>query len=149
MLHQLFVDDARIFLHNSQVEFETARTAIQFFENILGALLNVKKFVIVLLFNPTPQNWFAGIGYQVLGPMETTKYLGCLIGYKMTPSQETKFLLGKVWKRLSHWANCTLSFAGQTILLRHIIKAMPIYHLMSMSVNQSGFEDLEGISRNF
>lgn len=69
----------------------------------------------------------------------STKYLGCLIGFNVTPSQEIDFLLGKVYKRLSHWANFSLSFVGRSILLRHVIKAMSIYHLMSMSLNVQGF----------
>lgn len=149
LLYQLFVDDAGFFLHNLMEEFQPARAAIQTFKNIFGALLNVGKSVIVPLINPASQDWFAQIGCQVLQPNATTRYLGCLIGYNVTAAQETEFLLGKVRKRLNHWANRSLSFAGRTILLRHVIRAMPIYHLMAMSLNAQGFEDLECISRDF
>lgn len=47
LLYQLFANDARIFLRNSQEEFENARVTIQVFQNTLGALLNVGKLVIV------------------------------------------------------------------------------------------------------
>lgn len=67
----------------------------------------------------------------------------------MSPMQETNFLLGKVCKWLCHWANRSLSFAGRLVLLMHVIRAMPIYHLMTMSLNTQGFEKLECILRDF
>lgn len=98
LIYQLFADDAGLFLRNTQAEFEATRKTIQVFEDISGAYLNVAKSVIVPLVNPEPQVWFNRIGCQVLGPSDTTKYLGCLIGYNVTPTQETYFLLGKVSK---------------------------------------------------
>lgn len=149
LIYRLFADNAGFFLQNSQQEFEIARATIQVFENISGAFLNVAKSVIVPLVNPAARDWFASIGCVVLQPNETTKYLGFLIGYKVTPSQEAEFFLGKVQKCLSHWANRSLSFSGRTILLHHVIRAMPIYHLMSMSLNFQGLDDLECIARDF
>lgn len=58
-------------------------------------------------------------------------------------------MIGKVCKRLNHWANRTLSFAGCSILLCHVIRAMPMYHLMAMSLNADGFHVLECILRDF
>lgn len=119
------------------------------YEDISGAFLNVAKSVIIPLVNPVEQEWFNRIGCIVLKPGESTIYLGCIIGYNITPSKETQFLLGKVYKRLSHWANSSLSFVGRVILLKHVIRAMPIYHLMSMSLNLQGFDELESVSREF
>lgn len=107
------------------------------------------KSVIIPLVNLVVQPWFQRISCVVLGPGETMEYLGCLIGFNVTPQQETDFLMGKVRKQICHWANCTLSFVGRIVLLRHAIWAMPIYHLMSMSLNSKGFKELEGISRDF
>lgn len=83
LLYQLFFNDARMFLHNTQEEFEQAREAIQAFENIFGVLLNVGKLVIVPLVNPTLQAWFEDIGCQVLKPHETTINLGCLLAFML------------------------------------------------------------------
>lgn len=60
-----------------------------------------------------------------------------------------EFLLGKVRKQLSHWVNKSLSFVGQMILLRHIIRAMSVYHFMSISLSTKGYKMLEEISGNF
>lgn len=55
LVYQLFADDTCLFLRNSQVAFEQARAAIQIFENIFGARLNMRKSVIVPLTNPFPR----------------------------------------------------------------------------------------------
>lgn len=55
LLHQLFADDAGIFLQNLPVKFENARATIQDFENISWAILNVAKLVIIPLVNPADQ----------------------------------------------------------------------------------------------
>lgn len=59
------------------------------------------------------------------------------------------FLLGKVRKQLSHWANRSLSFVGKTVLLRHVLWAIPIYHFMSMALNTTGYCMLEGVCKDF
>lgn len=149
LLYQLFADDTCMFLRNSLEEFDRARAAIQIFENVSGAWLNVSKSVIVPLSNPLPQEWHQTTGCKVLQENESMVYLGCLIGYHVTPLQETEFLLGKVRKCLFHWVNKSLSFAGKTILLCHVIRAIPIFHFMSMTINVKDFRMLEQICRNF
>lgn len=51
---------------NSHNEVENARAAIQVYENISGASLNVAKLVFVPLVNTAAQSWFANIGCRVL-----------------------------------------------------------------------------------
>lgn len=143
LVYQLFANDVGLFLHNSQQEFENARATIQILKNILGAFLNMAKSVILLLCVPMIQAWFYSISRCILQPHETTTYLGCLIGFKVTPMLETDFLLKKVCKCLNHWENCALSFTGRVVLLKHVIQAMRVYHLMSMSLNSQSFEDLD------
>lgn len=139
LLYQLFADDVGLFLHNSQLEFEIAKATIQIFEKKIGAFLNVAKSVIIPLVNHVSQTWFDSISCLMLQPHETTNYLGCLIGFKVTPLLETKFLLGKVQKRLSQWANRILNFTSRVVLLMHVIRAMPVYHLMSVTLNSQCF----------
>lgn len=60
-----------------------------------------------------------------------------------------EFFLDKVRKCINHWANCGLSFVGRVVLLRHVIRAMPIYHFMSMSIDPKIYKRLEVICRTF
>lgn len=47
------------------------------------------------------------------------------------------------------WVNRTITFAGKTIPLKHILCAILIFHFMSMTINVDGFWMLEGICHNF
>lgn len=85
----------------------------------------------------------------MLQPNEMTAYLGCLINFNVFPTWDTNFLIGMVRKHLSHWANRSMSFVGISMLLWHIIWVIHVYHLMLMSLNSKGFENLESIAREF
>lgn len=124
-------------------------SVVSMFEKASRACLNRRKFVIIPLTHPTPQEWCVRIGCRILQAHETTKYLGCLIGFQVKPGQEAEFLLDKVRKCLNHWAHQSLSFVGMVILLRHVIRAMPIYHFLLMSLNPRSYKRLEVVCRNF
>lgn len=142
LIYQLFADNVGIFLQNNQSKFEDDWAVIQIYEDISSAFLNIGKSIIVPLLNPHPQDWFTEVGCKVMWPWESTIYLGCLIGFNISTVQEMGLLLGKVCKHLSHWANRSLNFFGCSILLKHVIWIMPIYHLMTMSLNTQGFSEL-------
>lgn len=63
----------------------------------------------------------------------------------MKPGQEVEFLLEKIRRRLHHWANRCLSFAGRAVLLKHVLHAMHVYHFLSMSLDPKGYKKLEGV----
>lgn len=120
------------------------------FENISRAFLNVAKSVIVPLVNLAIHAWFSNIGCLMLQPYETTKYFGCLIGFKVIPSIEIKSYLGKSKNDLTIGSTeRVLSFIGRVVLLQHVLRAIPIYHLLFMSLNSQSYEELECISRDF
>lgn len=83
--------------------------------------------------------WLSGTGCRIAKSGKIAVYLGCPIGYKVRPSQEADFLLGKLRKKLFTWANRSLSLAGRTILLKHILRAVPTYHLMALALYKNGF----------
>lgn len=119
------------------------------YENISSTQFNVGKSVIIPLSNPTPQEWHSEIGCKILRDNETMVYLGSLIGYHVTPLQQQEFLLGKVWKHLYFWVNKSLSFAGRTVLLKHVLCAILVYQFMSMGLSMHGYMSLEGICKQF
>lgn len=53
--------------------------------------------------------------------------------------QEAEFLLDKVRKRVNHWAYHLLMMQGQIVLMRHVLPAMPVFHLMALDLNKDGF----------
>lgn len=74
-------------------------------------------------------------------------YLGCPIGGKFPATNELKFLLDKVRKLVNHWSSHLLSMQGQVVILCHVLRAVPIYHLMEMTLNKEGFDGLESVCR--
>lgn len=67
----------------------------------------------------------------------------------ITPGQELKFILVKVKKRLWHWANHLLSFTSRAIMLKHVFRAIPLYHLMILELYGGGYKMLEKIGKDF
>lgn len=96
----------------------------------------------LFISGPIPE-WMLNAGCKVVAWREVINYLGCPIGYGVTPTQEADFLLGKVRKRLGHWANRMLSWNGKVVLLKHVLRTIPGYHLMALSLNNQGYKQLE------
>lgn len=137
LTHQLFADDTRLFFLATQENFKCVKEIIVKYEVISGASLNLSKSMLVPLFlnGPIPK-WMRNAGCKVVAKKEVINYLGCPIAYGVTPVQEAEFLLGKVRKRLGHWANRMLNWNGKIVLLRHVLRAIREYHLMALSLNQ-------------
>lgn len=77
------------------------------------------------------------------------RYLGSPIGVHVFIATKTEYLLGKVRKRVWHWANRLLSMQGRIVLVRHVLRAIPVFHLMSLALNHDGFKSLESIYHEF
>lgn len=62
-------------------------------------------------------------------------------------SKEAEFLLDKVRKRIFHWSNRLLSLQGRIVMLKHVLRAILVFHLMSLALNKGNAEELEQICR--
>lgn len=65
------------------------------------------------------------------------------------PNLEAEFLIGKVRKRLRHWSTRMLSWDSKVVLLRHVLRAIPSYHLMVLAPNRKGYDGLEKSCKQF
>lgn len=112
--------------------------------------LNLSKSMLVALFLTGPiSKWMRNARCKVAARKEVINYLGYPIGHGVTPEQEAKFLLRKVKKRLGHWANWMLSWTRKVVLMCHVLRAIPEYHLMALYLNQQGHKQLEKACRIF
>lgn len=100
--------------------------------------------VPLFLRNPIPE-WMTNTSYKVAARREVINYLGCPIEYGVTLAQEANFLLGKVQMRLTHWANCLLSWNKKVVLMKHVLFAIPGYHHMALLLNMQGSKQLEKV----
>lgn len=96
-----------------------------------------------------PPDWVADIGCRVARPGEVIRYLGGSIGVQVTPATELEYLLGKVCKRVKHWSNRLLTLQGQIMLMRHVLQAILVFHLMALFMNMDGFKQLEAVCKEF
>lgn len=101
-----------------------------------GAWLNLEKSTILLLDEEPHLAWYANSGCKVAQLGEIINYLGCPMGCKILVSKEAKFLLDKVRKRVFHWSNQLLSLQGRLVLLKHVLRAVPVFHLMALMLNK-------------
>ncbi|KAL3685957.1 hypothetical protein R1sor_003979 [Riccia sorocarpa] len=80
---------------------------------------------------------------------ELITYLGGPIGDGISDQQIGEFILGKIQKRLFHWSTKLLTWAGRTIIMKHILGMIPTYQFMTLSLTRSGFSELEKSIRVF
>lgn len=134
MLYQLFANDMALFLLETKENFQAAREVVSIYERISGAHLNIDKSTIVPMHDRETLAWYTTTGCKVARPGEIISFLGCPIGVKISALKEVEFLMDKVHKRVNHWSNHLLTLQGRILLVRHIWKAIPVYHLMALTL---------------
>lgn len=58
-------------------------------------------------------------------------------------------MASKVRKQLKHWENRMLTMQGRVVLLQSVLRAMLVYHLMSLCMLKDGFKRLEDLCKEF
>ncbi|KAL3680171.1 hypothetical protein R1sor_023127 [Riccia sorocarpa] len=147
LLHQLFADDTGICITAEEGQFGRLKEVIREFESSSGASLNLQKSIVM---KPGPQpEWMNQTGCEIAGPRRSFKYLGIATSSPIDEKTITEEILQKIMKKLKHWSNRLLSWPAKTLLLKHVLAATPLYHLMSVGLCKDGLEELERLCRNF
>jgi len=58
-----------------------------------------------------------------------TKYLGTQLALNPLRMENWHHIIEKLWNRLANWSFRTLNIAGWVVLLRSVLRAIPIYPL--------------------
>jgi hypothetical protein len=109
------------------------KNILEKYEWATGAKLNLHKSVVIPMAPPDTPTWLSSAGCIISHPGVVQKYLGAPFGWGLTTGQLHVFCMEKLAKQLSTRANKLLTFAGRTILVKHILQAIPIYHKMFLS----------------
>lgn len=83
---------------------------------------------------------------------EIVSLLKCPIEVKLTASVEATLLWTRYKSELIiNWENHLLPIQGCLVLLKHVLRAIPIYHFMALTLNvcKDRMGDLEQICRKF
>lgn len=121
-----------IFLPADPHSFQAFHNYITIYEQASGAKLNISKSTVIPIgISPTPQ-WLHNTGCIIAKPGGITHYLGVPIGVRLSTTQIQSYCLDRVCKQISSWKTKLLSFISRTILIKHILMAIPVYHQMYM-----------------
>ncbi|KAL3685968.1 hypothetical protein R1sor_003990 [Riccia sorocarpa] len=149
LLHKLFADDSGVAIAATETNFQNLKTTIESFERISGAKLNLSKSIITPMRLDRSTLWLRETGCRILQQGELTKYLGCVVGTENREEACARDLTEKIQRQLAHWTNMTLSWPSRFILLRHVIRSIPIYQLLGLGLQNTGYKKLEASCRIF
>lgn len=101
LTYQLFANNTEFFMIATEDNFLCVKEIIARYEKISSASLNLEKSTVIPMYlsGPIPE-WLTNTRCKVAAYREVITYLGCPVGYGLTPSIEVDFLIGKVCKRL-------------------------------------------------
>lgn len=146
---RLFADDLGMFIPATEIAFEQARIALGCYEMATGALLNLAKSKVIPFALDEPPAWLQNMGCTISEPGEVLRYLGAPFGCELLVSQMHIFCLDKIGARLSSWSTRFLSFAGRVLLIKHVLQAIPIYHMMLLKSSDGLARKIIALSRGF
>lgn len=134
--YRLFADDMGMFIPAIEVAFHVARDAISMYERASSAKLNVAKSIVIPFGVPVIPLWFLNFGCLIKSPGVIHKYLGAPWGSEIEKANFFDFCIDGISKRLNPWSNRTLSFTSQSLLIRHVLQAIPIYHMLFIGMSK-------------
>ncbi|KAL3681085.1 hypothetical protein R1sor_024041 [Riccia sorocarpa] len=149
MLVQLFADDSGVTIRAEEEDFDELHNAIRLYERISGAKLNLQKSTVIPWAQDTIPTWLLGKGCKVARRGELIRYLGFPVGWGISEEDQKAFLLAKLKRRLNFWGYRMLTFQGRCIVLKHILRSIPVYNLACLEFTKKSLMELETIGRVF
>ncbi|KAL3693009.1 hypothetical protein R1sor_006660 [Riccia sorocarpa] len=116
--------------------------------HLRGQLNITKSMIIPMAKNVTPR-LLEETGCTIMKEQEKITYLGCQIGHNMTEKEHARTIADKLTRKLANWTHWFLTWPGRVMLLRHILRAIPIYHFLSIGLNELGYKQLKSVCRFF
>ncbi|KAL2641305.1 hypothetical protein R1flu_008892 [Riccia fluitans] len=74
---------------------------------------------------------------------------GCRFGIEKTEEEQANDLHKKLQGKLAKWANRLLTWASRVLLLKHVLRALPIYQFLSLGLHKNSYKKLEVPCRAF
>ncbi|KAL2635423.1 hypothetical protein R1flu_006902 [Riccia fluitans] len=149
LLHRFFADDSGVAIKAEEQNFSNLCRIIESFERIFGAQLNPAKLVIIPFALEQLPAWIQETGCQVLMPGQYITYLGCRFGVENAEAERARDLRSKLQNKLGSWANRFLTWASWVLLLQHVLRAIPVYQFLGLSLHKTSYKQLEAPCRAF
>ncbi|XP_026377684.1 uncharacterized protein LOC113271978 [Papaver somniferum] len=147
--HLQFADHTIVFLDANPAQFTALKQILIELQQITGLNTNLEKSSVI------------GVGDAASNCDKCARVLGCEVGslpinYLGLPigSSSRRIsiwdpVIDRLKKRLASWKRQYLSKGGRLILLKSVLRSMPIYYLSLFAIPASIANTLEKIMRNF
>ncbi|KAL3699343.1 hypothetical protein R1sor_017365 [Riccia sorocarpa] len=149
ILYELFVDDTSLFIRANARDFRQARKVIDIFEKASGAQLDVQKSLVMALGRARHSNWLNESGCEVADHRRRFRFLGVWSGRDITQVEIAEKLTKSIDCRLRSWVNKHLTFHSRLLLIKHVLTAIQMHHLMSIGLDKKGLTRINRAVRQF
>ncbi|KAL3700078.1 hypothetical protein R1sor_018100 [Riccia sorocarpa] len=113
ILHRLFAEDSGVTIKASEDNFKNLTKVIEKFERVSGAQLNLAKSVVIPMALERLPSWLESSGCKILREGEEITYLGVKASLNVEEVTHERDLATKLTKKLSTWANRSLSWTSK------------------------------------
>ncbi|KAK6780037.1 hypothetical protein RDI58_022221 [Solanum bulbocastanum] len=120
------------------------------YENISGQLVNKEKSHFMIYsntFNNTTDRIKRVTGFKYKD--EVITYLGCPLFVGRPRIIYFSDLISKVLNRISSWKTKTLSYGGRAILIRYVLRSLPIHLLSAITPPVTVLKQIQGMIADF
>ncbi|KAL2635675.1 hypothetical protein R1flu_007154 [Riccia fluitans] len=93
--------------------------------------------------------WLQETGCQILQPGQFITYLGCRFRVERAEEERANDIRNKLKRKLGKWANRFLTWASRVLLLKHVLRALPVYHFLGLGLHRTSYIGLEAPCRAF
>ncbi|KAL3700193.1 hypothetical protein R1sor_018215 [Riccia sorocarpa] len=149
MLASMFADDTGVILRDSQENFDNLQQAIKVYEDISGSKLNIQKSLIIPWGRREAPVWMRNCQCKIARRGEVIRYLGYPVGWAITEEDQGDFIIAKIQSKLGSWSYRMLGFAGRLVVIKHILKAIPVHVLTVIPLGRNTLNRLEASCRAF
>jgi hypothetical protein len=145
----LYADDVVLFMHPVRSDLETVKQVLMVFGEASGLVTNLAKSS----FTPICCN-----DQEVLAIQETLscnlvnfpcKYLGLPLSIRKLSRRDLLPLVEKVADRLPGWKAALIHPAGRATLVKSVLSAIPVYHLIALQCHKWVIKAIDKIRRGF
>lgn len=145
-----FADDTILFSQATVQEAVVFRDILHRYAMVSGHIVNMEKSTMV--FSPNiGQNSSVEIQHilpsQVMARFE--KYLGLPAHIRRSKVRVFGYLKDRLWARVKGWNEKTLSTAGNEVLIKAVLQAIPTYVMSCFKLPISILEEVEKIIRRY
>ncbi|GJY39222.1 RNA-directed DNA polymerase, eukaryota, reverse transcriptase zinc-binding domain protein [Tanacetum coccineum] len=147
--HLFYADDAIFMGQWTQANIDIIIRVLKVFHIASGLRINMKKSKLMGLGVDTLRVEHA---IQQIGCMALKlpfKYLGSMVGGRMTRTNEWTEVVNAMVNRLSKWKLKTISIGGRLTLLKSVLGSSPIYYMSMYKVPMTVLHNMEVIRARF